>query len=87
MGKIKVSLTLDEKVLRAVDREASRVPRTNRSAFVETVLRGWLDQRQRTALHEEIAAYYLQRPAAEREEDEAWAELGDVTITEVWKDD
>lgn len=87
MGKIKVSLTLDEKVLRAVDREASRVPRTNRSAFIETVLRGWLDQRQRSALHEEIATYYLQRSAAESEEDDTWAELGDQAIREVWDDD
>lgn len=87
MGKIKVSLTLDEKVLEAVDREASRTPRTNRSAFIETVLRGWLDKRQQLALHEEIATYYLGRGASEREEDEAWAELGDVTAAEVWDDD
>ena len=87
MGKIKVSLTLDEKVLHAVDREASRVPRSNRSAFIEAALRGWLDQRQQKTLHEEIATYYLQRSASEQQEDEAWAGLGDETIAGEWDDD
>ncbi len=87
MAKVKVSLTLDENVLRAVDLEAAQDPGSNRSAFIEAVLRGWMDRRQHRTLHEDIATYYLQRSTDEATEDESWAELGDSTVEQGWDDD
>lgn len=86
MAKIKVSLTLEEELLRAVDREASHSAK-NRSVFVETILRSWLRQRRRMVLHEEIASYYLKRSTAEQKEDHDWANVGELSVAEVWDDD
>lgn len=75
--KIKVSLTLDERVVEAVDRAAGEGPRPNRSEVVERALRTWLRSERHRRLDEEIEAYYADLSAAEQAEDAAWAGLGD----------
>lgn len=85
-GRVKVSLTIDEDVLAAVDREAARAPRPNRSQVVERVLRAWSRQRRQALLDEAIEAYYVSLSAEDAAEDDAWAALGDETAS-AWDDD
>lgn len=70
MPKAKVSVTVEDSLLRQVDRMARGA---SRSEVFE--LTRWLRNRRRERLEEEIELYYRSLGAAEREEDSAWAEL------------
>lgn len=85
MGKrIKISLTIDEAIVAAIDEEAARGSRSNRSEVVERALRSWIRLRSRGELDRQIEAYYRGLSAAEIEEDEAWAGLGDEAVARLW---
>ena len=87
MGKrIKVSLTLDEGVVAAVDQAAARGELPNRSQVVEAAIRLWIRERKRVQLDHEIEAYYKGMTDEERAEDAEWAALGDEAIRDIWDD-
>ncbi|MDT8424327.1 MAG: ribbon-helix-helix domain-containing protein [Desulfuromonadales bacterium] len=56
MGKLKVAVTLDETILREVDRLVTRKVFANRSRAVETALREKLERLSHTRLARECAA-------------------------------
>jgi hypothetical protein len=70
--KVKVSVTIDSHILKAVDRRAAELGATRSAVFEK-----WLTQASRQAavarLEEETAAYYDQLSASEREDDATWA--------------
>lgn len=78
--RVKVSVTLDEEVLAAVDAEAARSERPNRSQVVESVLRAWSRERRRRALDDAIESWYRGQTSAEAAEAAEWAELGDEAV-------
>ena len=80
--KLKLSVTLDERIVSEVDRLAGA--RRNRSATIERLLRGVLRRRRREQLDQAIEAYYSARERDEVAEDEAWAALGDDTVRREW---
>ncbi len=87
MGRrIKVSLTLDESVVKAVDREAAKAKKKkpNRSEVVEHALRLWIRELKRMKLDMEIEEYYRSLTPKDREEDAEWAGLGDVAVRDIW---
>lgn len=75
--KLKVSVTVDEDLMAEVDRAAGDRPR---SAVMEEALSAWVARRRRQALDRGIEAYYLGLTREEKEEDDAWAALGDEAV-------
>ena len=82
MPKAKVSVTVEDSLLRQVDRMARGA---SRSEVFEDALASWLRSRRRERLEEEIELYYRSLGAAEREEDAAWAELSGRLLGESWR--
>ena len=82
MPKAKISVTVDDLLLRRVDRMAHGV---SRSEVVEDALASWLRSRRREKLEEEIELYYRSLGAAEHDEDAGWAELSGGVLGETWR--
>ena len=82
MPKAKVSVTVEDSLLRQVDRMAHGA---SRSEVFEDALTSWLRNRRRERLEEEIELYYRSLGAVEREEDSAWAELSGQFLGESWR--
>ena len=80
-AKTKVSVTVDTDLLRDADRLAEGM---TRSQLFEHALAGWVRRRGRAALDEAIERYYTSLTAAERGADDAWASLGDDTVSRSW---
>lgn len=81
--KRKVSISIAADLLDELDRRAGSGAR---SAVFEQALEHWLRERRRLALDRAIESYYRSMPEAERREDEAWASVGDDTVTRRWGD-
>jgi metal-responsive CopG/Arc/MetJ family transcriptional regulator len=82
VGKTKISVTIDESVVKQVDRLAGD---DSRSEIVERALRRWLVDSRRKHNEEAIAAYYADRSEEDRLEDEAWAAVGARHLESTWK--
>jgi len=85
MGRrIKVSLTLDERIVQAVDRVAAKQDRPNRSEVVERALKLWMQELKQLKLAQEIEEYYRSLTPEEIEEDAEWAGLGVESVGRSW---
>jgi hypothetical protein len=82
-AKAKVSVTVDRTLLKEADRLGGSM---SRSRIFEEALATWVHRRGRAELDRAIEHYYRTRSVAEREEDEAWAALGDETVRRGWRD-
>jgi len=82
VGKTKISVTIDESVVKRVDRLATGV---SRSEIVERALKRWLVESRRKGNEDAIAAYYADRSEEDRREDEEWAEVGARHLESTWK--
>jgi metal-responsive CopG/Arc/MetJ family transcriptional regulator len=82
-GKTKVSVSVNTHLLREVQRVAGG---TNRSAIFDQALAHWLRERRHVQLERAIEDYYEAQTAAERADDDAWAETGDDTVRRVWNE-
>jgi len=80
-AKTKVSVTVDGELLREAARLAGGL---TRSQLFEDALAAWVRRRGRAELDRAIARYYSSLTAAERREDDAWAALGDDTVSRSW---
>ena len=82
-AKAKVSVTVDRTLLEEADRLGSPM---SRSRIFEEALATWVHRRGRAELDRAIERYYRTQGIAEREEDDAWASLGDETVRRGWGD-
>jgi hypothetical protein len=82
-AKAKVSVTVDRALLREADRLAGAM---SRSQVFEHALAAWVRRKGLAELDRAIERYYRSQTAAERREDEAWAELGDEAARGGWDD-
>jgi len=82
MPKTKISVTVDESLIRECERQSLGA---SRSEVVERALAGWLRERRRRKLEMEIEKYYSELSDEERREDERWADLAGRALGEVWK--
>jgi len=82
-GKTKVSVSVDTRLLREAQRVGGSV---SRSAIFEQALAHWLRERRQVQLERSIEDYYNSLSAAERAEDDVWAESGDDTVRRVWNE-
>ena len=57
-----------------------------RSAVFDQALAHWLRDRRQVQLERAIEDYYTSLTAAERAEDDTWAETGDDTVRRVWNE-
>jgi metal-responsive CopG/Arc/MetJ family transcriptional regulator len=80
-AKTKVSVSIRTQLLREVQRVAGGV---NRSAIFDQALAHWLRERRQIQLDRAIEDYYTSLTAAERAEDDAWADTADDTVRRVW---
>ncbi len=77
MGSAKVAITLDEQLLRVVDRWVKQGRYPNRSQAIQSALREKMDRWRRTRLVDELAKIdpkEEQRVADERLADKTWPE-------------
>jgi metal-responsive CopG/Arc/MetJ family transcriptional regulator len=84
--KVKVSISLSNELLDAIDREAKRTAES-RSRIIEIWLQ--LASRRRAArqLEEQTIAYYQNRSPEQREDDEAWGQLSARTAASLQVDE
>lgn len=80
-AKVKVSVTIDQRLLREVERLAGDA---SRSEVFERALTAWVRGQARAALDRAIETYYLGRSADERREDEDWGAVGDESVRKQW---
>ncbi len=76
MSRSKISITLSEKLLERVDREARRRPGSSRSAIIEEWARRGAGSRGADLLREETIAYYDSLEPQAKSEDEAISRAG-----------
>lgn len=81
MAAVKVTLTVPEELLAAVDRYVGEQDGATRSGVCAEALYYWLRQKQ----EEEIADYYLTLSEAERAEDAAWAAASAESAADSWR--
>ena len=82
MPKTKVSVTVEAALLLQVELLARGA---SRSEVFESALAGWLRNRRREKLEEEVDLYYRSLGAAEMEDDASWAELSGRSLGESWR--
>jgi len=80
-GKTKVSVSVHTHLLREVQRVAGDM---SRSAIFEQALVGWLRRHRQAQLDRAIEDYYLSLKASERDQDDAWAGVGDEAVRWSW---
>lgn len=82
MPKTKISVTIEQSLVRECDRLSGR---TSRSDVVERALSAWLREGRRRRLEQEIEQYYASLSDSERAEDSRWAEGAGATLGESWR--
>jgi metal-responsive CopG/Arc/MetJ family transcriptional regulator len=80
-AKVKVSVTIDRRLLHEVERLAGDA---SRSEIFERALLAWVRGRARVELDRAIERYYVARSAEEQREDENWSALGDESVRTQW---
>ena len=80
MGAVKITLTLPDELVAAVDRYVTARPGTTRSGAYADALRNWLQGQQEA----EITRYYETMSEDERAEHAAWASLATASAGRVW---
>ncbi len=81
MPKTKISITVDDQLLKQADEHARNA---TRSQVFELALRNYLRRCRRVHLEAQIEAYYRELPESELEEDTAWSELGAKSAGDTW---
>ncbi len=82
MPKSKISVTVEQSLVRECDRLARG---TSRSEVVEAALARWARDRRRRSLEDAIESYYASLDSGERLENAQWADLGGRALGETWK--
>ncbi len=80
MGSVKVTLTLAEELLTAIDQHVASHPGATRSGLCAEAVRGWLQAQQDA----EIERYYQTLSEEERKEDAAWASFAVHRASALW---
>ena len=77
---IKVTLTLPDEIVAAVDDYVASVPGRTRSGICADAVRRWLAEQQEA----QIARYYETMTDEERAEDSSWASLSGRRASRLW---
>lgn len=80
MGAVKITPTLPDDLVAAVDRYVAGCPGATRSRAYADAIRSWLREQQEA----EIRRYYETMSEDERDERAAWASLAAASASRVW---
>ncbi|MBI1930166.1 hypothetical protein HYR99_38685 [Candidatus Poribacteria bacterium] len=83
--KIKVTLSLEARLIEAIDAIKRQTAGSSRSAVVEKIVRPWYQTQQQKKLEQETEAYYLALSNEEQEEDRQWTQLTGTQIDRLWE--
>ena len=86
MSKLKVTLSLEQELLGAVDEAVKHERADSRSAAVEEAIRLWQLEQKRRWVERETEAYYRAQTAVERREDRAWTKLSGRASKRFWEE-
>ena len=84
--KEKVTVSIDPKLIRAVDAAVKARRAASRSAVVEEALRMWQLEQRRKSIEKQTEAYYQSRSKAEVKEDLEWGRLAAQQFKYLWND-
>lgn len=85
-SKSRVILSLDARLLSAIDTMVEQFHIHSRSAMLEDILRRWYRSQQRAELERQTEAYYISLPEAELEEDRPWVEIASEQAERLWSE-
>lgn len=75
LPKEKITVTLNPRLIKEVDRWSKEEKIGSRSAAIEKLIEAWIGEREKRSLERETEAYYLSLSQAEKEEDHEWTSL------------
>lgn len=73
--KEKVTLTLNPRLLKEVDRWSKQIKMKSRSAAIAKLIEQWILEKNKKCLEAQTEAYYLSLSEAEKKEDKDWTEF------------
>lgn len=73
--KEKITVTLNPRLIKEVDRWSKVTKIKSRSAAIEKLIEEWMAEREKRRLEEETEAYYLSLSKHEKAEDKNWSAL------------
>ena len=73
--KEKVTVTLNPRLIRAIDRWCRKAHLRSRSAAIEHLVERSIDEDEKSGLESATEAYYLSLSSEERREDRSWTKL------------
>ena len=84
--KEKVTVSLDPRLVNAIDQEVRAHHADSRSAVVEEALRLWRMKQHRQAIEQGVESYYQSRSLKEKQEDQTWAQFASRQAKDLWND-
>lgn len=85
MTKTRLTISVDEEILAALQQLVSQRRWSSRSAAVAHVLAEWLEGERVRSLERETEAYYRSLSDAERQEDAEWARMAAESASRTWQ--
>ena len=82
--KVRVTATLDQGMVEALDRAAKQHGLASRSQALETALAHWLREQRRQEIERETEAYYRSLTPAEKREDREWVRFASRVAARLW---
>lgn len=82
--KVRVTATLDQRLVIALDRAAKEQGLGSRSRALETALAHWVREQRWREIERETEAYYRSLTPAERREHREWAEFSSRQAGRLW---
>lgn len=86
LTKEKVTVSIDPRLVAAVDQEVRVHHADSRSAVVEEAIRLWQHEQRRRAIEVGVEAYYRARSRQEQQEDRAWGRVASRQAKSLWND-
>lgn len=84
MAKVKVTISVDQEIVRELEAHGAEHGWRSRSDAVGRALAEWLEGSRRAKLDREIEAYYRSLTDEERQEDAEWATLAAESAGLTW---
>ncbi len=84
--KEKVTVSIDPRLIAAVNREVRTHHAPSRSAVVEEALRLWQREQRRHAIESGVAEYYQSRSPKEKQDDKAWGRFSSRHAKSLWNE-
>ncbi len=84
MAKVKVTISLDEEIVRELEVQRAEGGWRSRSDAIGRALAGWLEECRRAKLDLETEAYYRSLTDEERQEDAEWAAVAAESAGLTW---